>query len=299
MNWDDLRVFTAVAEVGSLAGAARRLRLSHATAWRRVRALEQALKTALFERRPGGYVLTPAGLRFLEDISGVQTTIDSACRQLTQAPMVAEGEVRIAAPEFVGAMMADGLGRLAQRHPRLTLELLTGSPAASLLARDVDIALRVERLPTGGRLAPEALFAIPCGLYASPAYLRRFGGPAAIDELAGHRLIDFDHSIAHVAPKPWQRTGGRGAAIVFRSSSPHARMAAARAGLGLAMLPDPLVGRGAGLRRVIASDRVGCLDLMMFVNAGLRREPRITAARDYLVELLSGQAAQGETHPAR
>lgn len=93
MDWNDLRIFLAVAEVGSLAGAARRLRLSHATAWRRIGALERALQVALFERRAGGYVLTPAGLRFLEGISGVERTVDAACRQLTQAAAVAEGEV--------------------------------------------------------------------------------------------------------------------------------------------------------------------------------------------------------------
>jgi DNA-binding transcriptional LysR family regulator len=190
-----------------------------------------------------------------------------------------------------------GLARLAPRHPRLVLELLTGSPAAGLLARDVDIALRVERLPTSG-LVPEAVFPIPCGLYASPAYIRQFGAPTAIDELAGHRLVDFDHSIAHIAPKPWLRAGGRGATIAFRSNSPHARVAAARAGVGLVMLCGPMVGRDAGLRRVIGSEQVGCLDLMMFVNAGLRREPRITAARDFLVELLSGYSKERE-RPAR
>ena len=137
----------------------------------------------------------------------------------------------------------------------LVLELLTGSPAAGLLARDVDIALRVERLPTSG-LVPEAVFSIPCGLYASPAYVRRFGSPATIDDLSGHRLIDFDHSIAHTAPKPWLRAGGRGATVTFRSNSPHARVAAARAGLGVVMLCGPMVGRGAGLRCIIASDQV-------------------------------------------
>jgi len=298
MNWDDMRIFLAVAEVGSLAGAARRLRCSHATAWRRIGALERALKVQLFERLPGGYVLTPAGLRFLDGITGVQRTVDSACRQLTDAAEIAEGEVRITAPEFISMMMADAVARLAPRHPRLVLELLTGSPAAGLLARDVDIALRVERLPTSG-LVPEAVFPIPCGLYASPAYVRRFGSPSTIDDLSGHRLIDFDHSIAHTAPKPWLRTGGRGATVTFRSNSPHARVAAARAGLGLVMLCGPMVARGAGLRCVIGSDQVGCLDLMMFVNAGLRREPRITAARDFLIELLSAHAERAEPSARR
>jgi molybdate transport repressor ModE-like protein len=285
-DWENLRIFLAVAEAGSLAGAARRLRLSQATVWRRIGALERSLSARLFERHQAGYVLTAAGASFLEGLDGLQRTVDSARRRLTNATEAAEGEVRITAPEFAGIMIAGGLGRLARRHPRLALELLTGSPAAALLARDVDIALRVERLAAAGFVA-EATFPIPCALYAAPAYVRRFGAPAAIDDLGGHRLVDFDHSLAHVAPKPWLRAGGRSATVVFRSSSPHARLAAARAGCGLAMLPEPLVGRDRGLRRVIGSEQVGCLDLLMFVNAGLRREPRIIAARDFLVELFS------------
>src|SRR5262249_27871668 len=61
----------------------------------------------------------------------------------------------------------------------------------------------------------------------------------------------------------------------------------------LAMLPDPLVSSGAGLQQIIGSEHVGCLDLVMFVNAGLRREPRVTAARDFLAGLLARYAGQG------
>ncbi len=293
MNWDNLRIFLAVAEAGSLAGASRRLRLSQATVWRRIAALERSLGAQLFERHQAGYVLTVAGASFLRGLEGLQRTVDSARRRLTNAADAAEGEVRITAPEFVGMMIADGLGALARTHPRLALELLTGSPAAALLARDVDIALRVERVAAAGFVA-EAAFSIPCGLYGSATYVRRFGSPAVIDALAGHRLIDFDHSMAHVAPRPWLQSGGRGAIVAFRSSSPHARLASARAGLGLAMLPDPLVSRGAGLRQLIGSDQVGCLDLVMFVNAGLRREPRVTAARDFLASLLAQYAGHRE-----
>jgi DNA-binding transcriptional LysR family regulator len=262
--------------------------VSQATVWRRIGALEQSLEARLFERLPSGYVLTAAGAAFLRGLDGLERAVEGACRQLTHATEAAEGEVRVAAPEFVGLMIAERLPALAKRHPRLVVELLTGSPAAALMARDVDIAIRAERLPSAG-LALEATFSVGFGLYAAPAYLRRHGSPAGIDDLAGHRLIAFDHSMAHVAPKPWQQSGGRKATIVFRSSSPHARLAAVRAGLGLAMLPEPLVRDGAGLRRVLSSDAVGRLGLMMFVSAELRREPRVAAARDFLVELFSNR----------
>ena len=289
MNWDDLRVFLAVATSGSLAGGARRLRVSQATAWRRVRVLEDALGVTLFERRPGGYVLTTAGTTLLRGVDGVQRTIEVASGRLTDAPEAVEGEVRVAAPEFVGQMIAAQLPALAERHPRLVIELLTGSPAAGLLVRDVDIAFRVERTLSGA-FALEGVFPIPFGLYASPRYLKRFGAPKAIDDLRGHRLIGFDHSMAHLAPKPWLRSGGRGATTVFRSNSPHARLLAARAGLGLAMLPEPLARDSPGIRLALPSEMVGKLDLMMFVAAELRREARVTAARDFLAALFGDYA---------
>jgi len=285
MNWDDLKVFLAVAGAGSLAGGARRLNVSQATTWRRVRALEEAMQVTLFERRASGYAITPVGTKLLRAIDGVQRTIDAAQGRVADADDALAGEVRVAAPEFVGLMMARRLPDLAARHPRLVVELLTGSPAAGLVVRDVDVALRAERMLSGG-FSLEHVFRVPFALYAAPRYLRRFGAPRAIDDLKGHRLIGFDHSMAHVAPKPWLRAGGRGATIAFRSNSPHARMLAARAGLGLVMLPEPLVGDAPGLSRVLPSDAVGRLDLMLFVNHALRREPRVGAVRDFVVATL-------------
>ena len=290
LDWDDLKVFLAVASAGSLAAAGRRLSVSQATIWRRIRALEEALGVTLFERKPTGYVLTPVGSTLLDAVDGVQRTIDAASGRLTDAPDSLAGEVRVAAPEFVGLMLARRLPELAAAHPRLVVELLAGSPAAGLLVRDVDVAIRAERMLSGG-FTLESTFPVAFGLYASPAYLRRHGPPRAIDDLEGHRLIGFDHSMAHVAPKPWLRAGGRGAVVAFRSNSPHARLLACSAGLGLAMLPEPLARHAAGIRPALPSAEVGRLDLMLFVSAALRREPRVTAVRDFLVRILGDESA--------
>lgn len=286
MDWDNLKVFLGVAEAGSLAGASRRLRLSQATVWRRVRALEEELGATLFERHAAGYALTPAGTGLLRRLGGVHASIEAACRGLDGGIDAAEGEVRVTAPEFAGLMIAGALAELAQRHPRLVVELLTRSPIAALAARDVDIALRVEPLPAGA-FALEDIYAIPFGLYAAPAYLAQHGAPAAANRLSGHRLIDFDYSLAHLAPRVWQAAGGKGATVVFRSNSPNARLAAARAGLGLALLPQPLGDDDPHLRRVLGNDAVGNLDLMMFIRAEMQRDTRIGAVRDFLAERFS------------
>jgi molybdate transport repressor ModE-like protein len=290
MDWDNLKVFLTVAAAGSLAGGARRLGISQATVWRRIRSLEASLETPLFERRPEGYALGAAGSALLKSLDGVQRAIETAGRDLTQSPAGVEGEVRVTAPEFPGQMLGEHLASLARRHPRLVIELLTGSPAASIMAREVDIALRVERSPSPG-FALEAVVEIPFNVYAAPAYLKRFGAPKAVDDFRGHRLIDFDRSWAHIAPRPWQKAGGRGATVVFRSNSPHARLAAVRAGLGLGLLPELMARDEPDLSVVLPAEAVGKLDLLLYVAVRLKREPRIIAARDFLVELLGEATA--------
>lgn len=290
MNWDDLRVFLAVARSGSLAGGARQLRTSQATAWRRVHALEESLGVKLFERRSTGYALTNAGANLLGALDGVQRTIEDVRREVAQARDATEGEVRLAVPDFVGLMVANAVSRLAAEHPRLVVELITDNPTRGLHVRDVDVAVRPERRQADG-FTLEGIFSIPYGLYAAPEYLERHGRPRAIDDLTGHRLIAFDHAMTHVAPKPWMRAGGRGATIVFRSNSPRARLLAARSGLGLVMLPEPLVRDTPSLRPVLPADSVGRLDVMVFAATELRREPRVTAVRDFVMELLRAPAA--------
>lgn len=130
------------------------------------------------------------------------------------------------------------------------------------------------------------MFAIPFNVYAAPSYLKRFGAPKSIDDFKGHRLVDFDRSWAHIAPKPWQKSGGRGATVVFRSNSPHARLAAVRAGLGLVLLPELMARGSPELSVVLPADLVGTLELAMYVAMPLKREPRIIAARDFLIDLL-------------
>lgn len=286
MDWEPLRYFLALASAGSLAGAARRLGVSKATVWRQVRALERSLGAPLLERQASGYTLTPAGRRFLANVEGLERTIEAACQTLTAEPAAIEGEVRVTAPELAGRAIARRLPTLAARHPGLALEMITGSPAVTLAARDTDIALRFEQ-PQGGGFSLATRVPIRFAVYAAPAYLRRFGRPRALDDFAGHRLIEFEHSLAQLAPEPWRARGGRGAAIAFRSNSPHLRLATARAGLGLALLAEIFAADEPGVRTVFDGDSVGSLDLFVFVSARLKYEPRVVAALEFLTEALT------------
>ena len=191
MNWDDVRVFLAVARAGQILGAARRLGLNHATVSRRVAALEEALGAKLFQRLTTGTELTPAGQRFLPVAERMETDMIAVRADLASEGDEIAGPVRIGAPDGFGvAFLAPRLGELTARHRDLTIQLVPVPRSFSLSRREADIAITVER-PAEGRLVAGKLVDYSLGLYASKDYVARFGQPQTPAELAGHRLIGY------------------------------------------------------------------------------------------------------------
>ncbi|MFP3802200.1 LysR family transcriptional regulator, partial [Paraburkholderia sp. SIMBA_027] len=109
-----------------LSTAARQLRSSHATVSRRIDRLEFALKVKLFERNPRGYVLTAMGNRFVETAEKMELETERLRADLTTGAMAQRGVVRLSAPEgFANFFFATVLPQFAERHPHLSLELVT------------------------------------------------------------------------------------------------------------------------------------------------------------------------------
>lgn len=122
MNWDDIRIFLAVARSGQILGAARRLGLNHTTVARRLTALETALSTTLLTRRTNGSTLTHAGEEFLLAAERMEAEMLSARAQVGNADIAVSGTVRIGAPDGFGVnFLAPRLARLTQKYPDLTI----------------------------------------------------------------------------------------------------------------------------------------------------------------------------------
>jgi DNA-binding transcriptional LysR family regulator len=191
MNWDDVRIYLAVARAGQILGAARRLDLNHATVSRRVAALEEALGAKLFQRLTTGTELTAAGQRFLPVAERMEADMIAARADLASEGDEIAGPVRIGAPDGFGvAFLAPRLGELTARHPGLAIQLVPVPRSFSLSRREADIAITVER-PAEGRLVAGKLVDYSLGLYASRAYAGRYGMPETPDDLAKHRLVGY------------------------------------------------------------------------------------------------------------
>ena len=177
MDWDDVRMFLAVARAGQILAASRKLGINHATLARRVSALEETLQTRLLIRRTNGCELTAEGEIFLNAAERMETEMLSAQASIGSIDAALAGTVRIGAPDGFGvSFLAPRLGALIARHPALKIQLVPVPRSFSLSQREADIAITLER-PDQGRLISSKLTDYTLGLYASQTYLAERGTP--------------------------------------------------------------------------------------------------------------------------
>ncbi|MEP9399710.1 LysR family transcriptional regulator [Mesorhizobium sp. KR2-14] len=236
MNWDDVRIFLAVARAGQILGAARRLELNHATVSRRLAALEEALNTKLFRRLTTGSELTAAGERFLDFAERMEADMITARAEVAGEGDDVSGTVRIGAPDGIGvAFLAPRLGALTAMHRDLKIQLVPVPRSFSLSRREADIAITVER-PTEGRLVAGKLVDYTLGLFASRAYVEQNGLPKTVAELSGHRLVGYVSDLVASPSLDYAAEFSPDWDAGFSISSSLGQTEAVRAGAGIGML---------------------------------------------------------------
>ena len=133
-NWDDIRIFLAVARQGGLASAAHHLGVNHTTVARRLTGLETSLRTRLVNRTPSGITLTQAGQKFVHHAERIELEALNAEQQICTAEGTISGRVRLATREGVGAwLICPRIAQLNRRYPDLKLELVSEARTISLL----------------------------------------------------------------------------------------------------------------------------------------------------------------------
>jgi len=242
MNWDDVRVFLAVARAGQILGASRRLGLNHATVSRRVAALEEALGAQLFRRTTTGSELTPAGERFLAVAERMEADMIAARADIADEGDEVAGTVRIGAPDGFGvAFLAPRLGELTARHRDLAIQLVPVPRSFSLSRREADIAITVER-PTEGRLVASKLVDYTLGLFASRAYAEAHGLPASVADLSRHTLVGYVPDLIVSPPLDYDAEFSPDWHSTFAISSALGQAEAVRAGAGIGV-PHTFIAR--------------------------------------------------------
>jgi DNA-binding transcriptional LysR family regulator len=282
LDWNDLRHFLAVAHAGTLAGAARELGVEHTTVGRRLAALETALAAKLFTRGPDGFALTAAGTEILALAEQMAKNADAIARRAAGDDGRIEGNVRLSTSEALSGYVVRQLGALRERHPALTVEILSGNRAFDVMRGEADMALRIREIEDSDLVVRKVAVA-GWALYAAPTYLARKGTPATPEDLDGHDVIDFDATLGEVPGALWLKEHAKGATVVTRGNSIIAVLNAATFGMGLATLPCFLGDAETALTRV-SDERVGTRNVFLVVHPDLARVARVRAVVDHIVE---------------
>jgi len=251
MNWDDVRIFLAVARTGQILAASKRLGLNHATLSRRLTSLEEALKTRLFIRRTNGCELTAEGAVFLASAERMETEMLAAQANLGHTDTAIAGTVRVGAPDGFGvSFLAPRMGRLIERHPELKIQLVPVPRSFSLSQREADIAITLER-PEQGRLVSSKLTDYTLGLYASGDYLAQHGKPGDVDALKAHPRIGYVEDLIFTASLNFSGEVMRSWDAGFEISTAIGQTEAVRSGAGIGILHDYIARQYQELVRIL------------------------------------------------
>lgn len=284
MNWDDVRYFIAVAEQGSLSAAGRHLRVNPATVGRHIDSLEDRLDVRLFDRRKDGYTLTQAGEKMLDRAQSIENEFFALKRVFDAEDRDLVGTVTVTATEsLTKPFLIQNLPMLYARHPGIRMHLVNEYRSLNLSRREADVAIRLAR-PEQGDLVIRKIGEMGYGLYASKSYLEKRGVPEKLGDLRSHDMIDWLEDFPEVGSVSWLRRHAGSKPPIFSTNEASGRIAAVRAGIGIALVPCMMASMEPSLVRVLGHENNPFLDLWLLAHRDLARIARVRATLDFIAE---------------
>jgi DNA-binding transcriptional LysR family regulator len=244
-DFEALAIFAKVVELRSFAAASAELALSKATVSKAISRLEERLGARLFNRTSRRLALTDAGQRLSERAARLLADGEAAENETLSQSVAPRGLVRLAVPMTFGVRaVAPILPEFLEQYPDVSVDLHLSDAMVDLIGEGFDMGLRIARLPDSSLIA-RRLCAMPRYTVAAPSYLKRYGRPTHPMHLAQHRFLAYTYLST---PNVWHYTNAAGEqasvrpAGQLRVNNGEALMPALVAGLGIADLPDFIVG---------------------------------------------------------
>jgi DNA-binding transcriptional LysR family regulator len=287
MDWDRLRIFHAVADAGSFTHAGHELGLSQSAVSRQISALEQELNVALFHRHARGLILTEQGEMLYRTAHDVFTKLATAQARLMDSKDKPTGELRITTTVGLGSVwLTPRIAEFIDLYPEISVVLLLEDRELDLSMREADVAIRLRR-PVQPDLIQRKLFTVHHHLYASPDYIRRKGLPKILADLDEHNILTFGSTTGFFTNINWLETAGKADGDnrrpILKVNNAYGLRRAVEAGLGIASLPDYIVGKDSPLVQIQLPAETPEFDTYFVYPEELRDSKRVGVFRDFLV----------------
>ncbi len=281
MDWDNIRVFLAVARSGQMLAAASRLSMDHATVRRRINALERALGAKLLDRQTTGCHLTTAGEKFYVAAERAETEIMSGQSSIGGLDGALSGTVRIGAPDGFGTyFLAAELSEFVARHPHLTVQLVPLPRVFSFNKREADIVVSLER-PPEKQIVSRKLTHYTLSVYASEEHLKAHGSVNTREDLKERTLITYVRDLWYSPSLDYFAEVEESVSRRYECVSVLGQVEAVRSGVGVGILHDFLAIRYPDLTRVLPEIRF-TRTYWIATHSDLRRISRVKELTDHI-----------------
>ncbi|GKY86348.1 LysR family transcriptional regulator [Sinisalibacter aestuarii] len=287
LDWSLVQAFLAVAETGSLSGAARALGSSQPTLGRKVREIEAAMGAELFRRHAKGLALTDAGQAMLAPAQAMRAAAGQMALIAAGEDRALAGTVRITASVVVSHfVLPPVLVDLRRAYPGIEIDLVASDSSENLLFREADIAVRMYR-PGQLDVVTRHVADLPTGAYAAAGYLDRAGRPKTVDDLLALDWVGFDRNemiIRGMAEAGWNvdRNFFR-----LRTDDQAAYWQLVRAGGGVGIMQQAIGEREPQVERLLPDMPLPVLPVWLTAHEAVRRVPRVARVWDALSEALA------------
>ncbi len=286
MDWDKLRIFHAVADIGSLTHAGDTLHLSQSAVSRQIRALEESLNTILFHRHARGLILTEQGELLYDATKSMSRRLDAAEARIRDSKDEVFGELRVTTTTGFGTLwLAPRIGQLYKLYPDLNIDLILEERVLDLPMREADVAIRMKE-PSQADLVRRRLMDVNMQLFATQDYLDQHGVPESFADLANHRLITQSVSARQVSEslawfKPLLDSDHKSHLTV---NSYFGVLQAVRHHVGIGVLPDYTSVEVPELVRVLPNEQSQMVPVFLAFPEELRHSKRVMAFRDFVLD---------------
>ena len=288
MQWDDVRIFLAVARDGSISGAAKRLGVQHSTVSRRIRLLEEKLATRLIDRKKSGYELTEAGEELKLSASKIEIELLEFEGALGGQNTDAAGELRVTAiNNMASSVLMPMFARFSNSFPNIELHIQVSNKFVQLAERDADIAIRLTNSPLE-TLIGTRLTTIASAVYGSMDYCRQVQAGHRQEKWLGVECCGF-----HMT---WTKQACPDMDHRFYVDDTLLTLAALREGAGLAYLPCFMGDSDPLLVRFRQPEEQHNLGLWLLYHRDLRRTKRVTLFREHMQQEVDANLELFEGH---
>ena len=281
MNWDDMRLFLAVARTGSISGGAKQLGVQHSTVSRRLRSLEEKLGARLIERKKTGYELTVAGENIKQSAIRIEREMIGVDEALLGKDTNLVGPLRVTAiNNMASSVLMPMFARFSDEHPQVDLHIIVSNIDASLAQREADIAIRLTNSPTD-TLIGKRMLTVASSIYGSREYLRKIKQQVAEPKWIGVNCCTFH--------KSWTKQYCTHQAHNFYSDDTLLTLSAIKEGLGVSYLPCFMGDADPTLERYCDPEVQHDLGLWILMHPDMKRTARVLAFRDYMIKYIQDQ----------